>query len=180
MILTIDTAAAIPELGPNTTAAQYATRVLLLAAESWRTQYGGTRDEAIQRALEAAQPDSQGRVGIRTQIRNEAIRRKRDGGFLPALPAGNAKWLPSNPHTMAVLLAYNTAATLPAGLDVQALDGTRYTLPSKARLAGAIQDYTNAMAAIDAAEAAALTAQAANPATFDFSSIAWPPIYTPA
>jgi hypothetical protein len=112
------------------------------------------------------------------RIKNEALRRKAEGGFLPTIPADNEKWLSSHPDTLAQLLAFNTAETLPSGLDLQALDGTRYALNTKAKIASAIQVYTDTMAAIDAAEMVAQAARRADPKNFDFDAIVWPPIFT--
>lgn len=115
---------------------------------------------------------------VRQMIRAEAMRRKA-GGFLPTAPAGNTKWLPSDAGTLATLAMYGNATTLPAGIDIKTMGGTSYGL-SAARVKSAVDAFAVQMAAIDAVEAAALAAQAANPATFDFSAIQWPAIYVPA
>jgi len=179
MQVTIDTNAPVT-LTAQSSDADYLRHIVYAAVTSWQAQRGGTRDAAISAARDLAAPDAQGQLGVRQRIRAEAIRRKRDGGFLPTVPAGNAKWLTSNPETVAALAAFAGATSaLPAGLDLAAMDGTRYAL-SKARVTSALDAYAAQMAAIDAAESVALTAQAANPATFDFAAIVWPAVYVAA
>lgn len=116
---------------------------------------------------------------VRQKIRAEAMRRKLEGGFLPAVPAGNTKWIPSDSATLATLAVYGLATTLPAGIDIKAMDGAGYGI-SAARIKSLADAYAAQMAAIDAAEAAALAAEAASPDTFDFVAIRWPAIYVPA
>lgn len=175
MILTIDTSVAIPELGPTSTAADYALRVMLMAAESWRKIHGGTRDQALQSALEAVRPDAAGRVGVRQQIRNEATRRKSDGGFLTT---GNGpKWLSSDTPTIALIgmLGTQPAADV-ANLRSKALDGTNYNW-TLARVLDAGKALLAQWQAIETVETNALASQAANPAGFDFAAIVWPAQY---
>lgn len=180
MQITIDTNALPSGIGPATTAAQYIAEMVAVAVTSYQSQYGGTRDEAIATALDRAKPDAQGRVGVRASIKAEALRRKREGGFLPTVPAGNTRWMPSDPATLGTLAAYaSVASALPAGLDIAMMDGTSYVL-SKARIGQALDAFALQMAAIDAAEKAALTAQAADPAAFNFEAIVWPNSYTAA
>ena len=179
MQITIDTNSPIA-LTAQSSDADYVRHIVYAAVTSWQAQHGGTRDAAISAARDLAIPDAQAQIGVRQRFRAEAIRRKRDGGFLPTLPAGNAKWLPSNPETIAALAAFAGAASaLPAGLDLAAMDGTRYPM-TKARVTSALDAYAAQMAAIDAAEAAALAAQAASPQTFDLAAVVWPAVYVPA
>lgn len=180
MQIPINTTALPQGLGPTSTVADYMQEMAALWIRDYQRQYGGTRDEALAAALDRAKPDAKGRIGVRARIRADALRRKRDGGFLPTVPAGNTRWMPSDPATLGTLAAYaSAAAALPAGLDIQMMDGTSYAL-SKTRIGQALDAYALQMAAIDAAEKAALTAQAADPATFNFDSIAWPATYTAA
>lgn len=188
MIVSLDTAAAIQPITTRTTPVEYLTRVALLAIDSWVAQYGGTRDEAIGHALDVAQPDVGAKVGVRRQIRTEAARRKEAGGFLPALPAGNAKWLPSGAipgadRTMADLLAelVGTDDAVVSTLQIKALDGSNYSwTPAKVKSASTAMmaqrraidtARNNAIAQFEAAQAAT------PPQPFDVSAIVWPAQY---
>jgi hypothetical protein len=181
MQVTIDTDAPVT-LTATSTGADYIRHIVYQAVTSWQAQHGGTRDAAIEAALDLAKPGvGRQQPGVRARIRAEALRRKRDGGFLPAAPAGNDRWLPSDAESVGVLAAYAASASaLPAGIDVTAMDGRRYPLPTKARVATALDAFVAQMAAIDAVEAAALAAQAADPGTFDPATIVWPAVYVAA
>jgi hypothetical protein len=144
--------------------------------------HGGTPDEAIAAAADAARPDADGALGGVRRIRAAQARLIDTGGFLTT--GAGAKWLPSGSRTKALLADMSTwtAEEVAAAPPMRALDGTNYNWNTLARVNAALRALVAQERAIIAAGNAAVTAFRAAQAAeqpFDFDAIAWPPVYTP-
>ena len=181
-LIQIDTEAPAQELRANSPDAALVRRMVAQWVKTLQFVHGGTPDEAIAAAADAARPDADGALGGVRRIRATQARLIDSGGFLTT--GASPRWLPSGSRTKALLADMSTwtAEEITAAPPIRALDGTNYTWNTLARVTAALRALVAQERAIIAAGNAAVTAfraaQAAEQA-YDFEAIAWPAVYTP-